>query len=249
MSIEAVERVASTALANGGVQRGFRRVDWDISGSCQKPVTVVLHSQATENVRALTGRAPGRPMMEVTMETKCRKCETCLRARSQMWRHRAMAETSAAPRTWFGTLTLSPLSVLRANAQCRVALAKQGVDFDSLADAEKFSELLRVLGKNITLMFNKIRKLSGCRFRYLLVTERHISGIPHFHVLLHEMPGQPIPKNMVLDRVWALGFTKWKLADTQTAGYVCKYLSKSLEARVRASQHYGEIDNFTPETL
>jgi len=39
---------------------------------------------------------------------------------------------------------------------------------------------------------------------------------------------------------WELGFTKVKLCfDANSAVYLCKYLSKSLEVRVRASQRYG----------
>lgn len=39
---------------------------------------------------------------------------------------------------------------------------------------------------------------------------------------------------------WSLGHTKWQWADTpDTAFYVCKYLTKSMHQRVRASVHYG----------
>lgn len=39
---------------------------------------------------------------------------------------------------------------------------------------------------------------------------------------------------------WKLGHTKWQLAeDARSAAYVCAYLNKALEVRVRASQGYG----------
>jgi len=39
---------------------------------------------------------------------------------------------------------------------------------------------------------------------------------------------------------WRLGFGAWKLIKSlDVARYVTKYLSKSVEARVRASQRYG----------
>lgn len=44
---------------------------------------------------------------------------------------------------------------------------------------------------------------------------------------------------------WTLGFTKFQWAeDANSAWYVCKYLSKEMRCRVRASQRYG-----SPETI
>lgn len=44
-----------------------------------------------------------------------------------------------------------------------------------------------------------------------------------------------------LRRNWTLGFTKFQLAETErAASYLCKYLSKSMMARVRASYRYGD---------
>lgn len=41
---------------------------------------------------------------------------------------------------------------------------------------------------------------------------------------------------------WTLGHSKWQYADSpDTAFYVCKYLTKSMHQRVRASVHYGDI--------
>lgn len=40
---------------------------------------------------------------------------------------------------------------------------------------------------------------------------------------------------------WTLGHSKWQYADSpDTAFYVCKYLTKSMHQRVRASVHYGD---------
>lgn len=42
---------------------------------------------------------------------------------------------------------------------------------------------------------------------------------------------------------WEHGFTKFQLAeDVNSAVYVCKYLTKQLRVRVRASQHYGGVE-------
>jgi len=48
----------------------------------------------------------------------------------------------------------------------------------------------------------------------------------------------------VLRRQWTLGFSKFNLVDEKdprAAHYVCKYLSKTAEARVRASLQYGRL--------
>lgn len=57
--------------------------------------------------------------------------------------------------------------------------------------------------------------------------------------------GNWVPKAFVRDeafirRQWTLGHTKWQWADSHaSAFYVCKYLTKAMHVRVRASLHYG----------
>jgi len=49
--------------------------------------------------------------------------------------------------------------------------------------------------------------------------------------------------NAVVKREWSFGLTDFQWAESgNQAVYVCKYLSKSLMLRVRASQHYGAED-------
>lgn len=48
---------------------------------------------------------------------------------------------------------------------------------------------------------------------------------------------------------WRFGFTKFQFAENErAAGYLCKYLSKTIDARVRASFNYGVIENSTPKS-
>ena len=92
----------------------------------------------------------------------------------------------------------------------------------------------------------KVRvRIPGARLRYLAVTELHADGTPHIHALIHEMAGQePIVKRR-LHKHWKAGFSYFKLVEIDpesirdTAWYVCKYLTKSSESRVRASLDYG----------
>lgn len=125
-----------------------------------------------------------------------------------------------------------------------------------MSEADQFRRRLREIQRPITLFLKRVRKLSNARIRYVIVCERHVSGDPHFHVLLHELNGGDavLYKHLagrqdVKDYVpapWREGFTNWQLVGDRdeldgkrAAYYVAKYLSKSALARVRASKRYG----------
>lgn len=156
-----------------------------------------------------------------------------------MWRFRARSETRLAVRTWFGTLTFSPDERYRLLAKASQSARRKGLDFDALDRKRRFEFYANASGALVTKWLKRVRKQSGVSLRYLLVAEEHKSGDPHYHVLIHES-GQPVRK-VVLKSQWSHGFSKWKLVeDLATADYVCKYISKSLYARVRASMRYGK---------
>lgn len=156
-----------------------------------------------------------------------------------MWEHRARAEVQIAPRTWFGTLTLRPEAHATIGARCRARLARQGIDFDALPFGEQFEERHRMIGVEITKYLKRVRKASAPGFRYLLVCEHHKSGLPHYHLLIHEIEDGCV-KSATLASQWQLGFEQWRLlSDLRQATYLCKYLSKATVARVRASGRYG----------
>lgn len=295
-SVEALERLAYDALANGATREGSRYVEWHIAGNCRSPVRVNQYSRASESARALrriyvpaTHRRPGvhyRPSagvgMEVTLLTRCRRCEACLAARAQHWRYRAVAECQKAPRTWFGTLTLNPGEHYRIDALVR----QRETNWHDLSPEGLFALRSAEVGKYLTLWLKRVRKNSGTHFKYLSVTEEHtgkthyrdkeireavLLGYPHIHVLIHEMEGAlPLRKKFLTGRMqrngveweyppaWCrfedgkrvtLGFTKFKLLEPEQplkgAMYLCKYLSKSMLARVRASEHYGNVSDIT----
>lgn len=176
--------------------------------------------------------------LNLLMWLPCRKCDRCRRKRSAMWSLRAKAETQAAVRTWFGTLTLRPDAHMTMLSRARSALARQGVNFDSLPYGEQFTERHKQCAIEITKYLKRVRKESGAKFRYLLVCEHHKSGLPHYHALIHEREGAV--KHATLSKQWPLGFEKWRLlTDLREATYLCKYLSKATVARVRASGAYG----------
>lgn len=94
------------------------------------------------------------------------------------------------------------------------------------------------ISKEITKYFKRLRK-SGLKFRYVLVTEAHKDGYPHYHALVHEVSAQ-IPKQK-LEEQWPFGFTTFRLVkDMKAAYYIAKYLAKDARTRIRASQGYGQ---------
>lgn len=198
--------------------------------------------------------------MCVTIITKCHKCEICLREKAALWTARAIQECNDASRTWFGTLTLSPDAWMLALSRARARERAQGIDYDQLPPPERFALWNSQIQVDITKYIKRVRmealRLAGAPdnvpqspIRYLFVVEKHQSGVPHYHALIHEtLPGIPVRKH-TLDDQWKLGFTKWRLipdlveTDDGTyykpARYVCKYLQKDAFGRTRASIDYG----------
>jgi len=175
------------------------------------------------------GRKKKIPPLYVDVLVPCRRCETCLNNRRRMWTARALIEHRRALRTWFCTYTLAPEHRFRV---CLLAKKKYG--------SEDYLSCYKIISQMFTKYLKRVRKVSGSRFRYLLVAEQHKDGFPHLHALIHEI-GSPISKRTFQGH-WPYGFTNVKLvdrSDTKGAAYVCKYLAKSLLARVRASLRYG----------
>lgn len=252
------KQLAHHALQMGAERYGLHEVRWDCSGGCEDPQRVLFE-----------GRPEGRPfthcgargihareftyfgdgfdrdqIISVLMYARCRKCRACLRARSYMWSQRAKYELSVASRTWFGTLTLRPeehyLAELRARRDCLAA----SNDFDKLSPEAQFKARHRAIAPDLTKWLKRIRKESDALARYLLVAEAHKSGLPHYHILVHEVRESDRIGERTLRRQWTLGFSKFNLVDEgdpRAAHYVCKYLSKTAEARVRASLQYGRL--------
>nr|QXN72842.1 MAG: replication initiator protein [Microvirus sp.] len=231
------------ALRLGGERRGLTDVYWDISGRCIAPRTRYISGVIPKGVlRGIGERGKvmefpedGQPMT-LEMDTACRQCTACLFERAKEWRTRCYRETEDSVRTWFGTLTLSP----DYQALFAAMAAKQHPEFEGLSGHKQLALRHEFIGPELTKYLKRIRKESGAELKYCLVLEAHKSGLPHYHILIHETnPAKPIRHEVLKDQ-WKLGFTKFKLADPRTASYVAKYLSKTAAARVRASVGYGK---------
>lgn len=230
-------------------RNGATSHEWDISGSCQAPMTRELVSRPLRVRRDLfMGRGAG-VTYSMVLHVRCRRCEACCRLKSAQWRARASDETHRAARTWFGTITISPATHYRLIAVAAARLADGGTVYESLSAAEQFDEVMRELGSETTKYIKRVRAESGAALKYIVVAERHASGVPHLHMLVHEVDRDRPVRERTLSKQWAaLGFVKWRLVhDRRAAAYVCKYIAKSPLARVRASVRYGRQGQETHE--
>jgi hypothetical protein len=208
------------------------------AGNCTAPVQIFCRGLPDKICVGLLNEKERHTV--ATIETPCRKCEPCLRSRSQLWAARARDETSIATRTWFGTLTLAPAQALQLRFGTEVQKAQQGHTLGELSEDELFTAMSKGASAELTKWLKRIRKNSGAKIRYVLVCEKHKTGVPHWHVLIHEYDGKVTKAK--LEAAWRYGFSHFRLVErenTKTAWYVCKYLGKSALARVRASQQYG----------
>lgn len=229
-------RLAAEAFGSDLEQDGKRH--WRFSGDCTDPVEMRLAGRPDKVLVGL-GIEPDRSVVGYA-HVRCRKCDKCLEHRRRLWTARSIAEMRCSTRTWFGTLTVGPEHRVRALYLAQLKARRGEVDWTSLDEKERFGRVCAVLQPEVTRYLKRVRKNAKARFRYLLVTEAHKDGFPHFHVLLHEW-NDPVRK-VVLDGAWKLGFSQWRLSDRdpKQVTYVCKYLAKSALARIRASQEYGQ---------
>ena len=241
--LDDLHRIAAKALRSGGVFTSPTSIRWVCSGNCQRPHVTEMRAypSRTNTAKWVVIKRGNAAPMSVDLHTRCRQCPECLRHRANLWTARALAETRAAPRTWFGTLTLSPDAQFMALTRARRRAGQQGVDFDGLSNAERFRMRHDQITPELTKYVKRVRAQCAAPLRILLVAENHKSGAPHYHMLVHETdPDNPI-RHKTLSQQWKLGFTQWKLvSDLSQARYVCKYLAKDALARVRASKDYGE---------
>lgn len=239
------------ALRQGATRVGALRVLWDISGRCQRPYIRELYGRTDDSEKRKGARA-GRQVAGMILElhTPCRSCGPCKDSRRRLWAARAISEARGAARTWLGTLTIAPQQQFFALTSARQKAAKNGDDFDALPAGQQFTRRVAELMPEVTKFLKRVRKNSACPMRYLVVVEAHVSGEPHFHILLHEVDmDRPIVKNVHLKPNWYLGFSDWKLVTDERASYACKYLSKDSRSRVRASIGYGSYEYPIRNTL
>lgn len=225
------------AMRNGAKATALGSCEWNIAGDCSNPYGRTLKAPPFMDAH---GRYQRRCALYIDIYTRCRKCEACLRHRAALWRIRARAETRDSVRTWFGTLTLRPEALWLHTLRAMDVSAKNGHVWERLSEKDKFVVIHNLISRDITLAIKRLRKNTGVPFKYLIVAEAHKSGAPHYHLLFHERNANAPLRYEALRAFWPHGFSQYRLVkEEKEAIYLCKYLSKSLLARVRASQRYG----------
>lgn len=257
-----MKRYGRTVITSGGARThafeakivGADHADY--SGSCASPVFVPLTGIRSPLASRLdewhTGPmdyAPGHghigggysdpAIRHVDLAVRCRRCPQCLKARAYHWTERAAVECARSTRTWFGTLTLRPEVHFRCLAEAKLRLVSRCNDMNMESD-EAFSEICRPVLAEYTRFLKRVRKHAP-GLRHLCVVEKHKSGLPHLHFLLHETSSSVTHRQ--LTAAWTWGFSKFKLVpvneQSSVARYACKYLAKSMLSRIRASLGYG----------
>lgn len=264
LPVRDVRRLGVTALEKGATPVNPLRTEWNLAGNCEAPHYVEktgrpeirskrLHPETIEDaVQIFRDMHLNVGTYTLMIWVRCRRCKPCLRHRQLRWMNLAKNELAVASRTWFGTLTLAPGAHALMGYRAGARLKLRGTEFLELSAEEQFGERHRECSIEITRWLKRIRKESGAKLRYLLVVEEHtkeLAGLPHYHMLVHEVgPSQVFERT--LRKQWKLGFSQFKLVDgdSKTAWYVTKYLTKSVLARVRASQYYGRLRSQSIET-
>lgn len=250
------------ALGAGATRTGLLSARWDISGSCTDPYWTTYQGRPEVNVVNRRSEwdestrnthfeyVPGkRGTIYVDIGTRCRRCDKCRQYRRWLWQFRMTEELRRAVRSWYGTLTLRPDVQYRVLTETRQYLRGRGVRWEDLSEDEFFRAHAGFALKEVTKYIKRFRKQAygpkgKAPFKWVCVTERHKSGLPHFHMLVHEVEMRPIP-HRILSGSWGQGFEKWRLVKLDenpkiVAGYLCAYLQKDFSTRIRNSEKYGE---------
>lgn len=234
-----------------------RTVEVDYAGNCLKPVRLERHGRAetTRSRVRVVSRGKNEPRF-IQMDVPCRKCTNCRKRHAAHWALRTAAEFHSAVRAWIFTLTLSPAAVAFSLHAARIACRRKGIAFEELSADEQFAARDVIVYREFQKRLKLLRKNTEVPFRYLAVTEAHKSGEPHWHVVVFETTEKAFrlerdfrgrerdPVTRKWKRVgspfWTMGHADYDLVDhVDQCTYVCKYLTKHLRARVRASKCFG----------
>lgn len=209
------------------------------------PEVQVLNAPAREFIGVAGLNYP----IGIDMQVRCRKCDACRQARARLWAEKAQAEIRAWPRTWFATFTATPQQHYLWLSQARKHRLETGRSFDAENADSEFYDICAQAGRDLTRYWKRVRKEVGGPIRYFFVAERHTDVShgggnfmrPHWHALIHETDVYHPIRKAVLKKHWQYGFTTFKLVENPGAAwYLCKYISKDIGTRIRASLRYGQ---------
>ena len=250
----------------------------DLHGDCLDPVRIGAHSYdvrwpMAEGVLDATAVPVSVKSLHAVRSVRCRSCIKCRWAKRNFWGLAGMKMTQETSdqgnRTWFMTLTISPEAAAEFAGRAMYKhpeiereswrktepvtyfckRRRKQVTVDAFVCDARFDALREVFTTEAQRYFKRLRGKRGAhRFKYVLVFERHKSGLPHAHILLHECNG-PILKSWLVAK-WPWGFVQANLvggrarnaaSPHKAAWYVSKYLTKSHQSRLIASIGYSSI--------
>lgn len=224
--------VATARMAASGRAVPLTAFAWQATWRpyCDDPVPVALEKP---------GKHAGAPV-QLNFLAPCRKCARCLQFRQMKWRQRAITELMrthySGRRTWWITLTFSPVHLAGIMAEARVASG----GYADLRDMD------RAAYKHVQGYLDRLRKASKASFRYLAIYERgEEHGRSHYHLLLHEKSGNPVLKANIENRWRSHVHARLVHVTGRSSGlatYITKYATKTVEIRPRASLGYGRIE-------
>ena len=231
---------------------------FDAAGRCHSPITIEMQGRPSGAFGVISGEfwqerdiivdsPQALAPLYLDGRVPCRKCPACLKQRAYYWRRRATSEIHVSMRTWFATLTLRPDRAHYFLERARERRFLAGVDLDADEADERFRQWASEIGKELTLYMKRIRKHRPRNVRHMFVFERHKSGYPHVHGLIHESGPEGRITKRTLESNWAHnGFSNFRLITgtdempaSKVAYYVTKYLTKEACTRIRASRYYG----------
>lgn len=170
--------------------------------------------------------------MAVDFYVPCRKCEKCLEFRKLKWKERCFTELKQAARSWFVTLTFSPVHL------AGVLIEARALEIDRSRAIETAAY------KHVQRYIKRIRKVTKVPFRYFAVYELgEEKGRSHFHIVIHEQDPAKCIRKRTLEGQWP-SFVHARLVDETRLGgaayYITAYTTKSFACRPRASLRYGK---------
>ena len=169
--------------------------------------------------------------IELFRYAPCRKCEKCLLFRRLKWKERMSWEITQGKRTWFVTLTFAPTHMAGVYQEAR---SLPGSNWHARVDRAAYAHVQRYL--------KRLRKYNPkLRLRYCAVFELgKNTGRPHYHLLIHEHGERPVSKRSLEEQWRSHVHARLVRSSNGAAGYLSKYLTKDISARMRASLAYGQ---------
>lgn len=226
---------------------GHGGTTFNFAGDCALPVEMFTRGLPDEILVHL--KLESDSALVSTLHVRCRKCEPCLTHRARIWAARAAEELKVSERSWFGTLTLSPIRLMQEQMLAEAKLLHGGWPIAEITSENLFQEIVKAVRPELQKFLKRIRKNSGAKVRYLIIAEPHDGdettperrGMPHWHLFVHETRGSVTKR--ILESGWRYGFSHWRLVsqdDHLVPWYVCKYLTKcSTYSRILNSEQYG----------